>query len=68
MVEHCVSSTKGCGFDSEGTHILMKMYNLKCNCKSLWIKASAKCVNSSNRRDVFSQSKIDIKNNNKNKE
>ncbi len=28
VVEHCVSSTKGCGFDSQGTHILMKMYSL----------------------------------------
>ncbi len=44
--EHCASSAKGCGFDSQGTQILIKkMYNLKCNCKSLWIKASAKCIN-----------------------
>ncbi len=28
VVEHCVSSAKGCGFDSQGTHILMKMYSL----------------------------------------
>ncbi len=28
VVEHCFSSAKGCGFDSQGTHILMKMYNL----------------------------------------
>ncbi len=28
VVEHCVSNAKGCGFDSQGTHILMKMYNL----------------------------------------
>ncbi len=28
VVEHCVSSAKGCGFDSQGTHIIMKMYNL----------------------------------------
>ncbi len=28
VVEYCVSSAKGCGFDSQGTHILMKMYNL----------------------------------------
>ncbi len=28
VVEHCVSSAKGCGLDSQGTHILMKMYNL----------------------------------------
>jgi len=28
VVEHCVSSAKGCGFDSQGTHVLMKMYNL----------------------------------------
>ncbi len=24
VVEHCVSSAKGCGFDSKGTHVLMK--------------------------------------------
>ncbi len=28
VVEHCISSARGCGFDSQGTHILMKMYNL----------------------------------------
>ncbi len=28
VVEHCISSAKGCGFNSQGTHILMKMYNL----------------------------------------
>ncbi len=28
VVEHCVSSAKGCGFDSQGTHILTKMYSL----------------------------------------
>ncbi len=28
VVDHCVRSAKGCGFDSQGTHILMKMYNL----------------------------------------
>ncbi len=28
VVEHCVSGAKGCGFDSQGTHILIKMYNL----------------------------------------
>ncbi len=28
VVEHCVSCAKGCGFDSQGTHVLMKMYNL----------------------------------------
>ncbi len=41
-----VSSAKGCGFNSQGTHILMKK---KCiawmHCKSLWIKVSAKCIN-----------------------
>ncbi len=40
-LEHCVSSAKGCGFDSQGSHILMKMYNLN----AIVIKASAKCVN-----------------------
>ncbi len=24
VVKHCVSSTKGCGFNSQGTHILTK--------------------------------------------
>jgi len=28
VVEHCVSCAKGCGFDSQGTHVLKKMYNL----------------------------------------
>ncbi len=28
VVEHCVNSAKGCGFNSQGTHILNKMYNL----------------------------------------
>ncbi len=29
VVEHCVSSAKGCGFNSQGTHIqTKKMYNL----------------------------------------
>ncbi len=47
MVEHCVSSAKGCGFNSQGTHILIKkMYSLNAlYSKSLWIKASAKCIN-----------------------
>ncbi len=45
MVEHWLSSAKGCGFNSQGTHILTKMYSLNAHCKSLWIKASAKCIN-----------------------
>ncbi len=51
MVEHWIFSTKGCGFNSQGTHKLIKkkMYSLNyCLielCKSLWIKASAKCIN-----------------------
>ncbi len=28
VVEHCVCSTKGCGFDSQETHIMKKMYSL----------------------------------------
>ncbi len=39
MVEHCVSCAKGCGFNSQGTHVLMKMYNLN----AIWIKVSDKC-------------------------
>ncbi len=45
VVEHCVSCAKGCGFDSQGTHILMKMLITWMHCKSLWINASAKCIN-----------------------
>ncbi len=43
VVEHCVSIAKCHGFNSQGTYILEKMYNL--NTKSLWIKAFAKCIN-----------------------
>ncbi len=43
VVEHCVSSAKGCGFNSQETHT-----DEQCiawmHCKSLWIKASAKCI------------------------
>ncbi len=39
VVEHCVS-----GFNSQGTHIF-KTCIAWMHCKSLWIKASAKCVN-----------------------
>ncbi len=28
VVEHCVCSANGCGFDSQGTHIMKKMYSL----------------------------------------
>ncbi len=42
VVEHCVSSTKGCGFNSQGTHILTKNV---ISLNLLWIKASAKCIN-----------------------
>ncbi len=37
-LEHCVSSVKGCGFNSQGIHTDKKIYNLLC--KSLWIKVS----------------------------
>ncbi len=43
VVEHCVSNAKGCGFNSQGTHILTKKkYSLNALDK-LWIKASDKC-------------------------
>ncbi len=42
VVEHWVSSAKVVG-SIPREHILTKMYNLYC--KSLWIKASAKCIN-----------------------
>ncbi len=41
VVEHCVSSAKVVG-SIPREHILTKMYGLN---KSLWIKASAKCIN-----------------------
>ncbi len=31
VVEHCVSSAKGCGFDSQGTHVLKKKKNYNLN-------------------------------------
>ncbi len=34
VVEHCVSSAKGCGFDSQGTHVLMKMEKIEDVCVS----------------------------------
>ncbi len=43
VVEHCVSSAKGRGFNSQGTHILIKKCIAWMHCKSLWIKVSAKC-------------------------
>ncbi len=45
VVEHCASSAKGCGFNSQGTHILIKQCIAWMHCKSLWIKVSAKCIN-----------------------
>ncbi len=42
VVGNCVSSAKGCGFNSQGTHILTKKCIAWMHCKSLWIKASAK--------------------------
>ncbi len=44
VVAHCISSAKGCGFNSQGTHILTRCIAWM-QCKSLWIKASAKCLN-----------------------
>ncbi len=49
QVERCVNRSNGCRFNSQGTHILRKK-NVSCillDCirKSLWIKASAKCIN-----------------------
>ncbi len=44
VVEHCVSSAKGCGFDPREQHS-DKTCIAWMHCKSLWIKASAKCIN-----------------------
>ncbi len=45
MVELCVSSAKRLWVQFPGnTHTDKKMYSLM-HCKSLWIKASAKCIN-----------------------
>ncbi len=47
VVEHCVSSAKGVGSIPREHTYWPKMYNLNVVqlCKSLWIKASAKCIN-----------------------
>ncbi len=42
VVEHCVSIAKEHGFDSQGTHILIR--NVSTECKSLRWNASAKWV------------------------
>ncbi len=42
---YCVSSSRGCGFNSQGTHILGKKRTAWMHCQSLQIKASAKYVN-----------------------
>ncbi len=44
VIEHCVSSKKGCGFNSQETHKLTKKFIIWLHCKSLWIIASAKCI------------------------
>ncbi len=43
VVGHCVSSAKGCGFNSKGTHTDKKCISCM-HFKSLWLKASAKCI------------------------
>ncbi len=44
---------KGCGFDSQGTHVLKKKKSITCmHCKSLWIKASAKCIKKKKNKDL----------------
>ncbi len=46
VVEHCFSSAKGCGFNSQGTHILtINVKKPDSTLKWLWIKASVKCIN-----------------------
>ncbi len=41
--EHCISSAKGHGFSSQGTHTYWKKCITWMHCKLLWKKASAKC-------------------------
>ncbi len=41
VVEHCVSSTKGCGFNSQETHILIIHVEPECTV----IHALDKCIN-----------------------
>ncbi len=36
VVEHCVSSAKGCGFNSQENRILITMYQLVALDKSVW--------------------------------
>ncbi len=73
MVEHCVSGAKGCGFNSQGTHILTKnVYEYTLHYKLLLITASAKCINvninversffCSSRLHLFDQKNIKINN------
>ncbi len=45
---HLRCSAKGCGFNSQGTHILIKKRIAWMHCKSLWIKASDKCIHVNN--------------------
>ncbi len=60
VVEHCVSSAKGCGFNSQRTHILIKkIFIAWMHCKLLWIKTSAKCTNECKcRRNLSSEMKV----------
>ncbi len=44
VVEHCISSTKGCGFNFQRTHTDKKCI-ARLHFKLLWIKSSAKCIN-----------------------
>ncbi len=62
VVEHCVSSTKGCGFNSQASNLLIKKFIACMHCKSLWIKASANCINVMNDyafRDLYISSEAE---------
>ncbi len=53
VVEHCVSSANGCGFDSQRTRTLTQTCITWMHCESLWIKASAKCIKINVMMSVF---------------
>ncbi len=48
VVEHCVSSAKGCGFNSQGTHILIKKCIAWVHCKCINVNVNIQLKYSKN--------------------
>ncbi len=64
MVEHGASKRQDHGFDSQGKQELIKCKTVTwMQCKSLWIKASAKCINVNvmSREAIYSIPEINLK-------